>query len=54
MQPNAENKRGKVSPLDCAWCKVEFGHIAQLLAYVDERHLATRRPSTTRNATTRH
>jgi hypothetical protein len=39
MQPNTENKRGGAIPLDCAWCKVEFAHIIDLLAHVEE-HLA--------------
>jgi hypothetical protein len=40
MQPNTEYKRGGTIPLDCAWCKVEFPHIIDLLAHVDEEHLA--------------
>jgi hypothetical protein len=46
MHPNAESKRGAKSPLDCAWCKVEFVHIVELLAHVDERHLAVAAAST--------
>ena len=39
MQPSVESKRPE-GPLDCAWCKAEFVHIVELLAHVDERHLA--------------
>ena len=38
--PNTEYERRVKSPLDCAWCKVEFAHIVELLAHVEERHLA--------------
>ena len=40
MRPNTESTRRGKAHLDCAWCELEFARIVELLAHVDERHLA--------------